>query len=308
MYSFKDTKNMINQYKDFKFDYLIQDTFRPRTINLIAGDGGCGKTTFCLQLAKALSDGGVFFGKQCKRSNLLWINNEMSEDFWTSRLQSTGEANFKVISFNFTLGNDEDIKNFAEACKRAEIEVIIIDSLVASLVYTDENDNVKMGLLFKRLRQIFCVEYGITVFLIHHTGKAFAGSLLDIYRVRGASAIKDGCDTVLMMASYKDESRVAKIVKSRSGNKFSINIKMIDGKFVESNLKSNVNSVLTDQILLLLNSQKSMKQFEICNKINKSKSIILKCLNDYEGVLWIKTKISKAYEYKVINQDDIEDE
>lgn len=300
MFKFENSKDMINQYRDCTFNYLVEETFRSKTINLIAGDGGCGKTTFCLQLVKAISEGGFFFGKKCTKSNVLWINNEMAKDFWTNRLQTTGEADFKVLSFEFTLGSEEYIENLAESAKTAGIEVIIIDSLVASLVNSDENDNVKMGLLFKKIRKIFCVDYGMTVFIIHHTGKGFGPQILDIYRVRGASAIKDGCDTVLMIAKYKDGDTIAKILKSRSGNDFNIWMKMTNGLFILDEKSNKSSKSLVDEICSILESEDNLKQFEICQKIKKVKSTILKCLAEYEDILWTKNKISKAYHYSLI--------
>lgn len=305
---FENLMDLYDEYKDYELDYVIDKTIVAKSLNLVAADGGVGKTTICLQMAHAIQKGCFFFGYLCQKKNVLWINNEMERGFLVHRTKSTGIAPFSILNFDFTIDDENCIKELAKNAVNDGFEVIFIDSLVASISHLDENDNVGMGMMLKTIKKILCNEYGLTVVIIHHLGKAFNNQFFDVNRIRGASAIKDQCDDVFMLNTYKDGSRAIKNVKSKRNNDFMLRLQMEDGRFVDFNSEDgNVfeEKISTEDLIIdLLKERGQLKQIEICEIIKKDKMSVLKCLNRSEGLLWNKEKVGKAFVYSLMENEN----
>ena len=304
---FENLMDLQEEYKNYELDFVIDKTIVAKSLSLVAAEGGVGKTTICLQMAYAIQKGSFFFGYLCQKKNVLWINNEMEKGFLVHRTKSTGIAPFSILNFDFTIDNEDCIKELAKNAVNDGFEVVFIDSLVASISHLDENDNVGMGMMLKTIKKILCNEYGLTVILIHHLGKAFNNQFFDVNRIRGASAIKDQCDDVFMLNTYKDGSRAIKNVKSKRNNDFMLRLEMQDGKFIgwhpdEDSFEEKIST--EDLIIDLLKEKGQLKQIEICGMIKKDKMSVLKCLNRSEDLLWKKTKVGKAFVYTLIDNEN----
>ena len=307
--------NMIELRKQtsaFSTEMIIDGLFESGSLNMVASEGGKGKTTFCLQMVSAILSGNHFFGMKTIRRNILWINNELTPSLLVQRWDCIRkdvdivEDSFILNNFDFDLSSEESLNKLHEYCLLNEINLIFIDSFVASLNGYDENDNGSISHLLKRLRNTFCKD-GITIVFLHHLGKvqklsySYKACQLDPANIRGASCIKDSCDNILMIAENFDSSRFIKKVKSRNfQSDWQCKFEMKDGKFEA--LTSFELSVEENIINLLKVSE--MKQNELCSKVGKDRNLVRQVLKDNEGKLWNYKKSGNAYIYFLIEDEN----
>jgi predicted ATP-dependent serine protease len=97
------------------------------------------------------------------------------------------------------------------------ISVVVFDNLSCMFKNTKENDNLRIYLLLKRLRDI-CLKHGATCIIVHHFRKQqmfVSANPLD--EIRGSSTIAGIADMVLYLQKVQDFFQL-KIVKNRLAN------------------------------------------------------------------------------------------
>jgi len=199
-----------------------------KTVGMLAGPGGVGKTMLELQLAVAVATGtpacgGLFGGlmPQSKPAPVVLVTAEESIDVLQHRLHAIVYKLFEDSErFGITLVYDEFVdilcKNLrlfsgashshalldrnlertailghlAKACEGARL--VLIDPL-RQFHECDENDSAAMNLVVQTLRRL-AVHTGAAVVFAHHATKAatFAGQGDAAGAARGSSALTDG--------------------------------------------------------------------------------------------------------------------
>ena len=290
------------QEDETEFVYLVNNLFNYGTLNVIAAEGGVGKTTFALQVLKAIQSGSELFGNATNKENCMWVNNELKESHLKRKIKELKiEDNFITVNNSFQLTEHYSIKKLAESAQEHSVKAVFIDSLSQSSIGLDENDNNAFSGLMREIKNEFCNRRNIAVFIIHHTNKNNVNGYqtLDQNKIRGASSITTNCDTILMMAKMKNNIIKVKTVKSRWNDCF-------ESDFIWENnqlntIETSVGDSIKDQIYDLLTKNETMKQLEIAKNIYKAKSKVLDTLNEFEGDLWIKSKSGNAYVYSLKN-------
>lgn len=296
----------------YKTEMIIDQLFETGSLSMIASEGGKGKTTFCLQMVTAILSGNDFFGLKTIKKNILWINNELTPSLLVSRWDCINN-NFNLDdekiyfnNFDFDLSSEESLNKLHEYCLLNEINLIFIDSFVASLNGFDENDNGSISHVLRRIRSTFCKD-GITVLFLHHLGKihrlpnSYKASQHDPSNIRGASCIKDSCDNIIMIAENFDSTRHIKKVKSRNfQSDWHCKFEMIDGKFIAV---TNYELSVEENIINLLKTSE-MKQNELCSKVGKDRNLVRQVLKDNEGKLWNFKKSGNAYVYYLLEDSE----
>jgi RecA-family ATPase len=296
----------------YSTEMIIDGLFESGSLNMIASQGGIGKTTFCLQMVSSILSGSDFFGLKTIQRNILWINNELTPSLlvkrWDDINKNINLDNKNIIfnNFEFDLSSEDCLNSLHEYCLLNDINLIFIDSFVASLNGCDENDNGSLSHILKRLRNTFCKD-GITVVFLHHLGKiqklpqSYKTSQLDPSNIRGASCIKDSCDNVFMIAENLDKSRFIKKVKSRNfQSDWQSKFELKDGKFEAT---TSYELSVEENIINLLKTSE-MKQNELCKKVGKDRNLVRETLKQGEGSLWDYKKSGNAYVYYLINDGE----
>lgn len=303
-YSSVSANTLINY--STKQQYLIE-TFLPLHGQLIIhGKAGTFKTHLSLQIAVALLNPNetIFLNTfpindQFRPKKIVILNGENSASELSQKLsmiqhnlaeseKSAINDMIRLMSLNdsITFCGSFDDENFVEGVDRIikenEAELLIIDNLQC-YNENDENDNTKMRQLLNRLTKIKS-DNGITLILIHHSGKG------DAKELRGASSIKDWASNIVYLEETKDYFELHN-TKNRSSMKFpTIKLKFDGNRLVLADPNKGINnedivtSVMKQQPLYVVESQdkliKLIQSYSMKKNNNLSIQVVKKMIED----------------------------
>jgi hypothetical protein len=175
------------QRLELKVD-LVWKLLPARSLVILHSPGGLGKTWFCLQLAKAVSEGSPFLGFPTMQRSVTYVDQENPLAVIKERT-----CQLDILDVNFwTLAAKVpppklDGRDYV-LYKKLQPGLLIFDSLRSSFD-GDENSSQDIAVVMGRLKELR--EAGFDVVVIHHTAKASER----VYR--GSAGISDLADHVL---------------------------------------------------------------------------------------------------------------
>jgi RecA-family ATPase len=207
------------------------------------------KSYFALAFAKALSTGGEFLNHSVPAPvNVLYLDSELSDQTIKQRLEqfkidrTNQRLTFITPASGFDLKEPKSQRSLTAAINETNSNVLIIDNLrtSSSIVENASDEFSTLNAYIKGLR-----DSGITVMVIHHTGKAG-----DTYA--GSSNLLTVFDAVIGLLNYTDTIKQIKVEKDRN-NKLGA---LIDGYFS-----------LSDDGIALLNAHDNSSNLAVCEAL-----------------------------------------
>ena len=203
-------------------EYYSKPLIPKSALLLLCGFAGAGKSMLTLDIALKLAEGksvcGCFDSTQ---TNVLLVDLENPLVLIKERCQFLGDSGIPENIFFYGgelfLDRKEDVEKLEKIITDNKIGLIIIDNLSCLFKNTKENDNLRIYLLLKRLRDI-CLKHGATCIIVHHLRKQqmfVSANPLD--EIRGSSTIAGIADMVLYLQKVHDFFQL-KIVKNRLAN------------------------------------------------------------------------------------------
>lgn len=184
------------------FPYLLDGLIPEKAITVIAGNTGCGKSLFCLNIADMISQGRKIYNIfKTKQTKSLYIDLEMNEEDYIHRTKILCDDNNDnlLISYGtkWKLEEPAQLEVLEEFIRDNGIGLVVFDTL--SKIHTgEENSNTEMTKVMDLLLD-FIEKLKITIILIHHHNKGKDNE--GIGKGRGASAIADNCASYLEVKS-----------------------------------------------------------------------------------------------------------
>ena len=202
-------------------------------ITFVGGQSGAGKTFIVIDLAVSAASGEPFFGH--KVTERVGVAIFAAEGASTIASRVTVARNHKAqgeilpIAWLGAVPNLADPKEVRAMVNRlravdarfrafhgVRLGAVICDTLSASFSLADENDNSEAAKAIRAMKNLSDA-LRVVVLPVHHFGKAAETGL------RGASAWRAGCDTVLSVMADRDNTtskcrnRALVLAKSRTG-------------------------------------------------------------------------------------------
>ena len=202
-------------------------------ITFVGGQSGAGKTFIVIDLAVSVASGEPFFGH--KVTERVGVAIFAAEGASTIASRVTVARNHKAhgeilpIAWLGAVPNLADPKEVRAMVNRlravdarfrashgVRLGAVICDTLSASFSLADENDNSEAAKAIRAMKNLSDA-LRVVVLPVHHFGKAAETGL------RGASAWRAGCDTVLSVMADRDHTtsncrnRALVLAKSRTG-------------------------------------------------------------------------------------------
>lgn len=223
----KETNDPFDYYDTSKFEFppsLVKNLLPKTGVAFIGGQSGAGKTFLAVDLAIALATGQPFFGRKVKEKvGVAILAGEGAE---TLRLRMNVAAQARNIDDPLPIAWMPNVPNLADSRHAPEIMaqlrrlgqrfqarhgvrlgVVIFDTLAATFLLENENDNSEAAKITKVLQNI-SFGLGVLCVPVHHYGKGAETGL------RGASAWRAGSDAVLSVTA--DRNQLTGVVSNHS--------------------------------------------------------------------------------------------
>ena len=193
-------------------NYYLYPIIQEENIVYVVGDPGVGKTIFVMSLLDAVSK-GLSFGpweNRLGQEKVLYIDGELGPKYYQGMTKCFGInnnfINFSRSHYHRMTGKGRDIRltnsQWREDNKKFildnNIKIIVFDNLSSLAPDINENDKKEFDVInqyFISLRAL-----GITVFVLHHTGKN--GDQ------RGTSARKDQVDNFIYLRAVANHDYI----------------------------------------------------------------------------------------------------
>ena len=210
--------------------WLIKNWIPQKSVGMIYGPPGGGKTNFIMDIACTLSTASMdknnptrwADGRKCKRSKIIYLCGEGMDGLrgrlnaWMIAHDTANIGYFGIIERPVDLdaigGVEAAISAIKEKVGDSDLDMLIIDT-VNRYMSGDEN-SAQDARMFLNETAKFRETFGCTVVYIHHSGK----NDTDITNPRGSSAFTGAMD--FLVAVYEDKEqkiRVAKPTKMKDG-------------------------------------------------------------------------------------------
>ncbi len=208
-------ENLIQNYPQMKEPLIYGLLRREELMNIIAAPK-TGKSWLVLQLAIALATGKEWLGRECTKSKVLLIDNELHMETLSSRLREVSRAmgvpaeSLRGLDILPLRGRIKSLKSIGdmliELVKEGEIsyDVMILDALYKALPEdVDENSNGQITGIYNQLEAIASSVKSAFV-MVHHTSKGNQAnkSVTDIGS--GAGAQSRAPDTHLTLRPHSE--------------------------------------------------------------------------------------------------------
>lgn len=194
---------------------------------ILAGESGEGKSLLRLELAIHLALGRDIWNLDIPKPQKVLIiqfeNTEFIEAYRLKRMlgglgfdRCPSNLMFSTPSTRFDVGEKKDLALLIRMIAKYQANVVIYDPLT-SLHCINENDNVQMRAVLDNITDVNR-KTGASAIILHHYGKPSAESA-GSHRTRGASSIKDWCDTLIGVSRKKGDTilRTLDFLKVRNG-------------------------------------------------------------------------------------------
>ena len=216
---FWTAKELIETFRNMK-EPLIEGLLRKEEVMNIVAAPKTGKSWLVLQLAIALATGGEWLGRECTKSKVLLVDNELHPETETSRLKHVAKAMgvpldaLERLDFLLQRGGTKDLLSLERQLRAINdaakhYEVIIIDALYKALPKdVDENSNGQITGIYNQVEKI-AREQEAAVILVHHTSKGNQAnkSVTDVGS--GAGAQSRAPDTHLALRPTNEDNVIS---------------------------------------------------------------------------------------------------
>ncbi len=289
----KDVLNLedLAKLRGKKIPFLIEGLLPKWSITVLAGESAVGKSTFSLQICSSILKGDTeLLGRNINsvRRNVIYVSTEDGPYQVTHRLEKQGDAVFDkriVESDNFRMV--KSIETLKEEMKKTPADLIVIDTL-ADFYKGDLNNNTSVRDFFEQLKDLI-KEYGCSVLILHHFGKAYKGTTPNKGQLIGSAAIEGASRQVLSLTMLKGDFRRLDIIKSNY---------LSNKEMTPTNLRMNEDTMLFEKVEAKLIAEETGTMYDttIIGQPNKERK---------NAVTDDKIRIAKSLEAEGLTQEEI---
>jgi len=272
----KPLKQLIEEAKPL--EYICDPLIPKRSVIMLAGKAGVGKSMLALDLAHKVANGGKIFGRfeVSAPSKVLYIDEENNPSILRQRTDLLGlnplEGIDCLVLEGFKLS--EHIEQLEDILSSKEYSVIIIDNWTDASGNVDENRSWQVSGIFSELRRI-AYEYDCTFVIIHHLRKNLPYVVNEIDELRGSSVLVNEPDLVLLL--QKDElswDRIVKTIKMRFGEPISFKISFSENEDGYLELKWVEDIEISQTESTVMECAKIIRDFLTLKRQAKRKEIV----------------------------------
>lgn len=189
--------------------YTLEPVIPDRSIIVVYGQPGLGKSTFVLQLLMHVATGTPWNGQPVTASAVVnvWVEGHLGDikkrhDAAVKQLYGQAPDTYLWEDTAVDLANERDVDNFIERVDKLSVEpkVVSFDSFSQCIPGADENSAQDMSLIFRNLDSIRSA-WDSSIILVHHPDKEGKAA-------RGSSVLKANIDVEVRVSGSDRSPRV----------------------------------------------------------------------------------------------------
>jgi len=266
---------------------IVDGLFPEGQLIVIAGEPGSGKSWLAMMLAKALTSGTEFLGREVIPSPVVYLDRENPLTTIRERMVALFEdAEESYKHWGLWLPDEPPLVGSSRYRAFATAgSVLVFDSLVR-FHSAEENSPTEMAKVMAALRQLQAA--GATIIVIHHRDKK------NVAAYRGTVEIMAGADVLYTFSREAEEDlRTLKLAKARSALDTEVTFRV---DFDQPALTVTENTKVTRRrdhcaaiTTILRNSRNPVQQSEIVRQMAAqgiSRAVTRRYLDSQEGNLW----------------------
>ena len=161
-----------------KINYYIEGILRPGGKATIVAKKKMGKSLLAIDWGLHTSEGRDYLGFKTIKSNVLYVNFEISQEKLMERLQDIQHIrgfvapNFRTITRPEGMRVDRDMEpllHLLDACEGNDfpVKVLILDPRIKSME-RDENESAVINAYTKNLDEVMTMFEGLSMLIVHH--------------------------------------------------------------------------------------------------------------------------------------------
>lgn len=187
---------------------LIDGVIRDKALLMFSGPSKLGKTHAMIQLGLAVATGGKWFGHNCKKGRVLFVDFEVAEDEISHTIQETWKKKgipFEAVADQFlylglrgyNFSRADAINLIIETIRGTPVSLVIVDP-VYCLLEGNENDAGDVKEIMTDLRRV-CEEGKCALVFTHHHSKGGQSQKTAADRGSGSGVWARGVDALIDM-------------------------------------------------------------------------------------------------------------
>ena len=193
-------------------DWLVPDLLTTNELYCLAAAPRAGKSLLALGLAKAISSGGKFLGRQCQQGEVLYVCKEDPDDKVKERLIAQEweleQMDNVFINNDFTLA---DLPELIEYIRERKPALVVMDTLTRIQKSNTIENSSEITDVLAPLQNLAQKE-NVCILVVHHTKKNVPKNIdfSEIFdAVRGSGAIRGTCRGMFVLAPLNQGYRLA---------------------------------------------------------------------------------------------------
>jgi RecA-family ATPase len=203
-----------------KDGWLLEPFIHEKTISILDGPSGVGKSLFALEICYTLATGKNFFGmpSTLQPTNVLYINAEDTKYQLFKRISKIAQYYPKTNNFFWLSAFDKNLKFYTtrlfvrksnkiqltlmgqflnEQIREYNIKFVVLDSII-NFFGLDENNTEDVAMFYEYLKEIIR-DNDCSFLLVHHQTKETLKGRAGIFR--GSEIFRDQARTRMMMSN-----------------------------------------------------------------------------------------------------------
>jgi len=195
--------------------WLVENLIPMDSITMIAGYPTSFKTWLMLDLAVKISQGKKFLDHfDTEKMKVLFIDEENGERLLQTRFKKITELTNLDINFLSFRGFKLDKSDLIiDDCKKNQIGLVIMDSLIRIHNQKDENSSTEMAKLYDQFKKF--KKENITVIFSHHNRKVGSNRPNSAEDIRGSSELFAFLDCGLSLKKRKGKNSVIEVEQTK---------------------------------------------------------------------------------------------
>lgn len=284
--AFYTTNNKVYSFKEIQEMNIpepvaiVEDLLYKKNLSILSAKPKVGKSTLARFLSSQVNSGGIFLGRKCIRSRVLYFSLEeplfnVKRDFEAIMVQNPEDL-FIINELELPT-----LKSIEQTVQKMKPDLVIIDTMIHATQVPDINDYYKNTAALASYRAL-ANKNDCHIMFIHHSKK---GDSSGAESVLGSSGIIGSVDLIINLDKKSNDSRAIQSV-GRSGQDFcgeSLNYDKNTKHF--SLFPANSTNQLVDDVRREIELNPGVSQDELRVKLRKRTQSISEALSELENQL-----------------------